>query len=285
MTERRDSQRLGAEAEALLQALRVEEDMPPAAQARVWRRLATATEEAGSQGHVRRGMSPGAWAVVVLAAAAAVLLASRAGVLGPLVAERGGEAAKYSKSEVAPAPVVARPAGAGRGAEVERTLEHVREDVPEETATTEPRARTERPAREAKGRADDRQERASTSADEGPERASTSADERPERETSAPAGEEPQGEESSLAEEAGALGRAQAAIQGGRADAALEELAGYARRFPRGTLREEYEALRTIALCEAGRTREGRGEAQAFLRDRSGSALGDRVRRACLESQ
>jgi hypothetical protein len=273
MTERHDSQGLGAEAEAMLRALRDDEDMPPATQARVWRRLAAQTEGAGPQGHVRRSMSPGAWAVVALAAAAVVLLASRVGVIGPLVAERGGEAANYSKAEEAPAPVVSRAAAPVRAAA--DSAGAVPEDRAEATPASEPaRARTERP-REAKVK----EERAAAAPGEQEERAAPGEQE--ERAEAAPAGRE----QSSLAEEAAVLARAQAEIQGGRAEAAVEELAGYARRFPNGALREEYEALRAIALCEAGRTREGRGEAQAFLRERAGSALGDRVRGACLSGQ
>lgn len=249
MTERRDSQGLEAEAEALLRGLRADEDMPPAAQARVWRRLERATEGAGSKGHVGWGMSPGAWAVVVLAAAAVVLLASRAGVLGPLVADRGGEAAPYSKAEAAPVPVIERAAPPVRATAVEAVPEDRSEAAPSEPVQVREERAREMKVREVKSGG-------------------------PAKET-----------KSSLAEEAAMLARAQAAIQGGRAAAALEELSGYVKKFPTGTLREEHDALRAIALCEAGRTQEGRGEAQAFVRSRAGSALAERVRGACLAEE
>lgn len=253
MTERRDSEELEAEAGALLRALRADEDMPPATQARVWRRIERSA--AGPRGHVRKAMSPGAWSVVVLAAAAALLLASRAGVLGPLVAERGGEAARYSKDEAAPAPVIPRAAPPVRATAT--TVEAVPEDRDVQASEPAP-ARAER-VKEARARA----------------------------RVEEPAVKEPPEQEAknSLAEEAALLARAQAAIQGGRAEAAIEELAGYARRFPGGTLREEHDALRAIALCEAGRTREGRDEAEAFVRERAGSALAERVRGACLAGE
>lgn len=290
MTERRgfDEGALDLRAQATLRALREDEEIPPDASARVWARLAAATaaeaqEGERPKGQVSRGRSSGTWAAVLIAAAAAVLLVPRLAVLGPSGAG-GGEAARYTEErqgaagqvEAAPGRAQARAASKGtqEAAPADESVRHVPEDVPggatgqeleasasgqdvkvmsPETGAADPgRVRGERPARPtSKGQA-----------------------------TEAKAAVEEAG---GLAAEAEALARAQAALQGGRAAEALVELAGYARRFPQGALREEHDALRAIALCTAGRTREGRGEAQVFLQAHSGSALAERVRGACIE--
>lgn len=287
MTERRDMHEgLDPAAAAALRALREEEAVPDAARERVWARLAAETGAADEvTGPKRQGSwarSSGTWTIVVLAAAALVLLASRVGVIDRLVASRGGEAAPYTEVERAgggaavveaqgpaagaraveaagpevearavedAAAVVAGPAGDVPQGEAESPEGHVRKDVSGETPV--------------EGRAGRRAGRT----------------------TQGGAGEARPAEEEAgaLAAEAEALARAQAAIQDGKAAAALDELAAYARRFPRGVLREEHDALRAIALCSVGRSREGRGEAQAFLLARPESALAERVRGACLE--
>lgn len=294
MTERRENHEgLDPVALAALRALREEEDVPADARARVWARLAAATaEEAEGAGPKRQGAwarSSGPWVVVVLAAAALVLLGSRAGVLDRLVASRGGEAARYTEIEGArPGEALverARPAvgvqaaPAADGAEAKAADSgtgpegHALKDVSGETAAE---ARGERVGRAA-GRSGSGGAGGRRSAD-GVEAGGPGA------EAGGPGAEAggPGAEAGGLAAEAEALARAQAAIQGGEAEAALVELAGYARRFPQGALHEEHDALRAIALCAAGRSREGRGEAQAFLRARPGSALAERVRGACL---
>lgn len=87
--------------------------------------------------------------------------------------------------------------------------------------------------------------------------------------------------EPDLAAEARALAPAQRALGEGRPEDALTALAAYAARFPDGALREEHLGLRAVALCEAGRSREGRGEARVFLREHRASMLAGRVRTAC----
>ena len=87
--------------------------------------------------------------------------------------------------------------------------------------------------------------------------------------------------EPDLAAEARALAPAQRALGEGRPEDALIALAAYAARFPNGALREEHLGLRAVALCEAGRAREGRGEARVFLREHRASMLAGRVRTAC----
>ncbi|MFY0541078.1 hypothetical protein [Nannocystis pusilla] len=277
---------LDPQAAAALRAFRAEEDMSAAAQARVWARLATSTrtEETWSKRHVRRGMSEWVWAGVVVAAAAAVLLASRAGVLGPLIGARdGGEAAAYAERQTATTEPV-RAGGPGEsvggdmtreaddaggedasvGAETEGPKEHVVKDMSAGTGVM--------PARGESGRAERRGERSSAA---GAREADTSA-----KDEASAAGAE---EASSLVQEAELLGRAQAAIQSGRAGEALALLAAYAQQFPRGALREEHDALRALALCASDRAGEGKAAAAVFLRTHGGSALAERVRQGCAD--
>lgn len=277
---------LEPQAAAALRAFRAEEDMPAAAQARVWARVAASTrsDETWSKRHVRRGMSEWAWAGVVVAAAAAVLLASRAGVLGPLVGARdGGEAAAYAERQTTTTEPVragggavesvdldmARETGqavgadaAGGGAEAEGPNEHVVKDMSPGIGAD----------RGEPGRAERRGERPSAAG-------AREADAGAKDEASAAEAEEA----SSLAQEAELLGRAQAAIQGGRTSEALGLLGTYAQQFPRGALREEHDALRALALCASDRGAEGRAAAQVFLRAHGGSALAERVRQGCAE--
>ena len=84
-----------------------------------------------------------------------------------------------------------------------------------------------------------------------------------------------------LAAEMAQMRPAQRALAEDRPTDALAALAGYAARFPGGLLREEHDALHAIALCAAGREREGRGEARVFLRERPTSMFAARVRIAC----
>jgi hypothetical protein len=87
-----------------------------------------------------------------------------------------------------------------------------------------------------------------------------------------------------LPAETALLRRAQAALSlhtetsAGEALAALDE---HARRFPAGTLAEEREATRALALCAAGRIGEAQGAARSFLAAHPTSPLAHRVRAAC----
>lgn len=261
MTERReDLEGLDLRAMAALRAFRDEDDMPPDARERVWARVGAGTAAtAGPSGQVGSRRSSRTWAVVLLAAAAAVLLASQVGVLGPRLAARDDAAAAFAGPPAEPAPVVARAAtGAEGGASAESSVTPVEPAAPVEPVhVPEDRAEATGPIGKAPAPA-------------------------PRKATPEPP--EARGADG-LVEEAEALARAQAAIAGERPEDALRELAGYARRFPKGALREEHDALRAIALCAAGREREGRGAAQVFLREREGSALAERVRGACLAAQ
>ncbi|WAS97009.1 hypothetical protein [Nannocystis punicea] len=283
---------LDPQAAAALRAFRAEEDMPAAAQARVWARLAASTraDEMWSKRHVQRVRSEWVWGAVVIAAAAAVLLASRAGVLGPLVGVRdGGEAAAYAERQsAATEPVRAGEGQAGhisgdmaqetgdKGGEegpgdptgVEGSKGHVVKDMSRETDA----ARASEARRVEAGRGSERR----------PSRSSSPEAQAGAQEADAP-GTESAEESSSLAKEAELLAGAQSAIQGGRADEALTLLAAYARQFQRGVLREEHDALRALALCASDRADEGRAAAQVFLRAHGGSALAERVRQGCAE--
>lgn len=86
---------------------------------------------------------------------------------------------------------------------------------------------------------------------------------------------------STLAEEVGLLRSAHAALNAGDPNAALARLAEHARRFPSGTMAEERDAARVLALCRAERRDEARTAAARFLRDRPSSPLAARVRASC----
>jgi hypothetical protein len=277
---------LDPQAAAALRAFRAEEDMSAAAQARVWARVAASTraDETWSKRHVQRGMSEWVWAGVVVAAAAAVLLASRAGVLGPLIGARdGGEAAAYAERQTATTEPVRAGGGAGEpvGGDMAReTDDGVGGDAASVGVETEgPKGHVVKDM--ARGIGADRggesgrtERRGERSGAAGAREADTRAKE------AGAAGAE---EASSLAQEAELLGRAQAAIQGGRASEALALLGTYTQQFPGGALREEHDALRALALCASDRGAEGRAAAQVFLRAHGGSALAERVRQGCAE--
>ncbi|MFZ6178462.1 hypothetical protein [Nannocystis pusilla] len=279
---------LDPQAAAALRAFRAEEDMSAAAQARVWARLAasTRTDDTWSKRHVRRGMSEWVWAGVVVAAAAAVLLASRAGVLGPLVGARdGGEAAAYAERQTTTTEPVR--AGGGTGESVARDMSReTDEDVGEDAAPggAESEGLKEHVVKDMT-RGTDAGGPAIRAGDQprGPERRGERPGAPAAREADASAKGELAGAEeaSSLAQEAELLGRAQAAIQGGRAGEALALLGSYAQQFPRGALREEHDALRALALCASDRAGEGKAAAEVFLRAHGGSALAERVRQGC----
>lgn len=85
----------------------------------------------------------------------------------------------------------------------------------------------------------------------------------------------------SLKFELAVLEQAQAALAEKKPEQALALLERHAREHPGARLREEREGLRAIALCEAGKPRQGRAEAKLFLRRHATSTLAVRVRSAC----
>jgi len=84
-----------------------------------------------------------------------------------------------------------------------------------------------------------------------------------------------------LAVEAELIAEVRAAIEAGRTEDALAGLRRHQREFSDGVLQRERLGLRASALCRADRAREGRREAEAFLRDHPDSALAARVRLDC----
>jgi hypothetical protein len=86
---------------------------------------------------------------------------------------------------------------------------------------------------------------------------------------------------STLAEEVRLLSSAQRALNEGDPTTALARLAEHGRRFPAGTMAEERDAARALALCRAGRRDEAQAAAARFLADRPTSPLAARVRASC----
>jgi outer membrane protein assembly factor BamD (BamD/ComL family) len=78
------------------------------------------------------------------------------------------------------------------------------------------------------------------------------------------------------------LRQAQQELRGGHPGRALGPLSEHTRRFPRGALAEEREALRAVALCHTELGPGARAMARSFLRSWPDSPLGDRVRAACV---
>ncbi len=237
-----------------LQAFREDDDMPAATRARVWERV----EASAASPAARRGLSPGTWAVLLLAAAALVLVASRVDVLSPRVAERGGSAAAHAREGEAGGAASVQVRGAARAEEGPKPASEA--PAPKAEAGQSPVA-AEREAGDVRGPS------RSGGGRGGAAKASAAG-------SAAPAADD-------LAAEAEALARAQAALAGGRPQEALAVLSEYARRFPRGVLREEHDALRAIALCASGSQESGKEAAVDFLRERAASALAERVRTAC----
>lgn len=67
------------------------------------------------------------------------------------------------------------------------------------------------------------------------------------------------------------------------APGALDLIARADQEFPSGSFAVERQGYRAMALCNAGRDREGRGAAQLFLRDHGQAGLADQVRQICLD--
>lgn len=64
----------------------------------------------------------------------------------------------------------------------------------------------------------------------------------------------------------------------------LRLLERHSRDHASSPLTLERQALRVLASCRLGRTREGKERQRSFLREHSGSAYAERVRRACVGS-
>jgi RNA polymerase sigma factor (sigma-70 family) len=87
--------------------------------------------------------------------------------------------------------------------------------------------------------------------------------------------------EATVAQEAGLLQRARAALQAGDGRTAIAHLDDHAARFPSGALSEEREASRVDALCATGDPDGARAAAGRFARRYPRSAHLERLRTAC----
>jgi hypothetical protein len=252
---------LDAEALALLEALRAEEDIPPDVHDRVWARL---------DADVARGpaRSIGGWAVAGLAIAAALALVWVGGKT--LAREAPGTSSMQAPFEAIDAtgeqPTVNRPRLSPRDelADVELPTPDPASSIDDAAETTTPR--------------DD--------AEDGESVASKTPSVRVPRARKAPAATTDASEDTEtdpLSEEMALLKQAKLALSRGQARQALHFLDEHANRFARGMLVQERQALRVVALCDAGELDRGREAAAVFLREHPRAALGERVRAACPE--
>jgi len=89
-------------------------------------------------------------------------------------------------------------------------------------------------------------------------------------------------DEDQLNAEVAVLKRAREELRLGRPAHALEALLEYDRRFGKGVLGEERQAMAAIAACQARPGPSARAQAQAFALSSPKSPLLDRVRAACI---
>jgi len=89
----------------------------------------------------------------------------------------------------------------------------------------------------------------------------------------------------SAGQELALIQRATRALNHGQAARALVALVEHGRRFPRGMLTPERQALRVLTLCKLERLPQGRRERDRFLARHAGSPLVERVRAACGSSK
>jgi hypothetical protein len=87
---------------------------------------------------------------------------------------------------------------------------------------------------------------------------------------------------SRLKEETDFIANANRRLDAGQKSEALALLDEYDRRFPKGLLREEAAATRTIARCQNGGGRAAAAGARQFMDEHPRSPLLPRVERACL---
>jgi hypothetical protein len=88
--------------------------------------------------------------------------------------------------------------------------------------------------------------------------------------------------EDQLNGEVAVLKRAREELRLGRPAQALEALLEYDRRFGKGVLGEERQAIAAIAACQAYPGASARAQALAFMHSSPASPLLDRVRAACI---
>jgi hypothetical protein len=250
---------LDEQAQALLDALREAEDIPAEVHERVWARVDGTLAQ-------RRTRATGAWIAGGLAVAAALVLlwirgqvanpeeaGARAVMEAPLQAsDRDGEQQAVARPDPA-ASRIGPPARPADDAAPVASEADVPERVPELDDGLERAPKTAQPRSTPPARTSPRPQR-----DEAP----------------AEAGD-------SLSDEMDLLKRAKLALSRGEAKRAASLLDEHARRFPDGVLLQERQALRVVALCDAGELARGREEAKRFLSAHPKAALAERVRAAC----
>lgn len=265
---RDDAFELDEHALAMLAAYREEEHLPGAVQERVWARV----ERNASTAPKARARRVAAVLVLAVAAGiAATVIGLRAWTLARADRAEAETMSPYGRTPGQPSTakprtpsdrVHAAPSHAHETNERERAPTHALGDpLPSPAKEAAPRDRTARKRGKDSPSSPNTRTTAPPPVDTPREPAASSAD--------------------TLTEELRALERVRTAISIGRPAQALAELADVERKFPHGMLREEREALRVIALCDAGRTSEGSSAARAFLAAHPRSALADRVRNAC----
>jgi hypothetical protein len=89
-------------------------------------------------------------------------------------------------------------------------------------------------------------------------------------------------DEDQLNAEVALLKRAREELRVGRPARALDALVEYDRRFGRGALVEERQAIAAIAACQAEPGPAARAQAESFIRKAPASPLRERVREACI---
>jgi hypothetical protein len=244
MTDRVDP--LGSRAKALLSAYRETT-------------AASDTLREGVRGRLERSTRPRRrWvlpmATLTAAAAAAVLL----WVVGPYrAAPTSGEQRDHA------APFVHQP---------DAQLEHARTRTTGETSTRDDAADDESHAAEHAAEPEERQnpETSDTRSEVGQRRVDRQA-------ARASVGSEVE-PAPDLAAEMAVLRRASALVRAQEGQRALQALDEHARRFPKGQLVEDREALRVQALCAAGQSEAARQAARAFEHAHPASAHLRRVR-------
>lgn len=256
---------LDADARAMLRALRKEERIPTDVHDRVWTRVQADVAEPPVR-WIRRSAVLG----VLAAAAVALLWIGR----HALETDDGTPQSQAGYEHVA-----VPPGGAVERRAPEASAPRGHEGGDPASPAIEPEGSTPEPvAPEALETAEPEAEASRAGADR---RGTASAERR--RAAPEPAPEPTPTPGSTLAEENRLLAQARASLIDERPEQALTQLLDHARRFPDGVLAEERQALRAVALCEAGRDAEGHAAASSFLREHPQAALAQRVRRACLE--
>lgn len=277
-------------AQELLAALRSEEALPQPVHDRVWARVESAVAVAAPATPAASGVAAG-WstskkvaAIGLATAAAAVAILA---VSTPRSATRGTDASPPSQAafgheapndggDAAERAASERPRRIGAEAEPAESPPGITPETsagaapPEATSANAPRPITSPPAAPLV------EDPTSGTAVAPPEHAASPERRRPAQK----AREAP----STLAEEIALLEKIRAALLADAPTRALDHVREHARRFPRGVLAQEREALRAVAMCTAGQS-GGRAKAKSFTRAHPQSPLVAKVRAACSDEE